>query len=44
VLFGWMGITWYMRTLTYKERARDYVMAARAQGEHPAHHLPPHSA
>jgi len=28
VLFGWMGITWYMRTLTYKERARDYVMAA----------------
>lgn len=32
VLFGWMGITWYMRTLTYKERARDYVMAARAQG------------
>ena len=45
VLFGWMGITWYMRTLTYKERARDYVMAARAQGgEHPAHHLQPHSA
>ncbi|WMC10197.1 ABC transporter permease subunit [Oceanimonas pelagia] len=32
VLFGWMGITWYMRTLTYKEKARDYVMAARAQG------------
>lgn len=32
VLFGWMGITWYMRALTYKERARDYVMAARAQG------------
>ncbi len=34
VLFGWMGITWYMRTLTYKERARDYVMA-RAQGPAP---------
>ncbi|MDP5293726.1 ABC transporter permease subunit [Oceanimonas sp. CHS3-5] len=32
VLFGWMGITWYMRTLTYKEKARDYVLAARAQG------------
>ncbi|WP_116475687.1 ABC transporter permease [Zobellella maritima] len=32
VLFGWMGITWYMRTLTYKEKARDYILAARAQG------------
>ena len=44
VLFGWMGITWYIRDLTYKERARDYEMAAGAQGsEHPAHHLQPHS-
>ncbi|CAH0534205.1 Inner membrane ABC transporter permease protein YejE [Vibrio stylophorae] len=32
VLFGWMGMTWYMRTMTYKEKARDYVMAARAIG------------
>lgn len=32
VLFGWMGLTWYMRTATYKERARDYVLAARALG------------
>jgi microcin C transport system permease protein len=32
VVFGWMGITWTMRTMTYKERARDYVMAARALG------------
>ncbi len=32
VLFGWIGMTWYMRTMTYKEKARDYVMAARAQG------------
>ncbi len=32
VLFGWMGITWSMRTMTYKESAREYVMAARAQG------------
>jgi microcin C transport system permease protein len=32
VLFGWMGITWYMRTLTYREKVRDYVLAARAQG------------
>jgi len=31
-VFGWMGITWTMRTVTYKERARDYVMAARALG------------
>jgi microcin C transport system permease protein len=32
VLFGWMSMTWYMRTATYKEKARDYVMAARALG------------
>ncbi len=32
VIFGWMGITWYMRTTSYKEKARDYVMAARALG------------
>ncbi|WED28360.1 ABC transporter permease subunit [Vibrio sp. DW001] len=32
VLFGWMGITWYMRTMTYKESAREYVLAARALG------------
>ncbi|MDO6707836.1 ABC transporter permease [Photobacterium sp. 1_MG-2023] len=32
VLFGWMGMTWYMRTMTYKEVARDYVMAAKAIG------------
>lgn len=32
VFFGWTGITWYMRTATYKEAARDYVMAARALG------------
>lgn len=30
--FGWTGMTWYMRTATYKEVARDYVMAARALG------------
>lgn len=32
VIFGWMGITWYMRTMSYKEKARDYTMAARALG------------
>jgi microcin C transport system permease protein len=30
--FGWMGTTWTMRTVAYKERARDYVLAARALG------------
>jgi microcin C transport system permease protein len=30
--FGWTSMTWYMRTATYKEVARDYVMAARALG------------
>jgi len=30
--FGWIGITWTMRTATYKERAREYVLAARALG------------
>lgn len=32
VIFGWMGMTWYMRTSTYKEKAREYVAAARAIG------------
>lgn len=32
VLFGWMGITWYMRSMTYKEKSRDYVLSARAIG------------
>ena len=31
-VFGWIGITWTMRTVTYKERARDYVLAAKALG------------
>ncbi len=39
VLFGWMGITWYMRTLTYREKVRDYVLAARAQRDFPAQAL-----
>ena len=32
VIFGWMGMTWYMRTATYKEKAREYVEAAKALG------------
>jgi microcin C transport system permease protein len=31
-IFDWTGITWYVRTLTYKEKARDYVASARAIG------------
>lgn len=30
--FGWTAITWTMRTATYKERAREYVLAAKALG------------
>lgn len=32
VIFGWMGMTWYMRTITYKEKSRDYILAAKALG------------
>ncbi len=30
--FGWTSITWTMRTVTYKEKAREYVIAAKALG------------
>ena len=30
--FSWMGLTWYMRTETYRENSREYVMAARSIG------------
>lgn len=32
VFFGWIGMTWYMRTATYKEKEREYVLAARVTG------------
>ena len=32
VMFGWTAMTWNMRTSTYKEKAREYVNAARAIG------------
>lgn len=32
VLFSWTGITYYMRTATYKEKAREYVHAAQVLG------------
>jgi microcin C transport system permease protein len=35
VAFGWMGMTWYMRSATYKEKERDYVLAARSIGAGP---------
>lgn len=31
-IFGWMGMTWTMRTVTYKEKAREYIIAARVMG------------
>jgi microcin C transport system permease protein len=30
--FGWISMTWIMRTVTYKEKAREYVLAATALG------------
>ena len=30
--FGWLSITWVMRTMTYREKERDYVMAVRSLG------------
>lgn len=32
IAFSWTGMTWYMRTASYRENARDYVLAARAIG------------
>lgn len=32
LLFGWINMTWYLRTVAYKEKARDYVLAARCIG------------
>jgi len=30
--FGWIGITWVMRTMTLKEKEREYILAARSLG------------
>lgn len=32
IAFSWTGMTWYMRTASYRENTRDYVLAARAIG------------
>lgn len=36
IFFGWTSMTWYMRTMTLKEKSREYVLAARALGASPA--------
>jgi len=47
VAFSWMGLTYYMRTGTYKEKARDYAKAAEVIGAGTAriifHHILPNS-
>ncbi len=35
--FGWMGMTYLIRTATMKEKTRDYVAAARVMGAGPLH-------
>ncbi|MBT3386534.1 MAG: ABC transporter permease subunit [Desulfobacula sp.] len=30
--FGWIGITWVMRTMTYKEKEKEYILAMRSLG------------
>jgi len=32
IVFGWSGTTWSMRAMAYRERERDYVLAARSMG------------
>lgn len=34
-IFSWIGATYYMRTATYREKAKDYVAAARLLGASP---------
>lgn len=31
-IFSWIGMTYYLRTATYKEKSRDYIAAARLMG------------
>ena len=42
VLLGWMPMTYLIRTATMREKARDYVSAARAMGAGPLHILARH--
>jgi microcin C transport system permease protein len=45
VLFAWTSMTYYMRSATYREKARDYVAAAQVLGAGPGrvlfHHILP---
>lgn len=41
-LFGWMQMTYFIRTATMKEKTRDYVAAARVMGAGPFHILAHH--
>jgi microcin C transport system permease protein len=45
VAFSWTGMTYYMRSATYREKARDYVAAAQVLGAGPLrvlfHHILP---
>jgi microcin C transport system permease protein len=45
VLFAWTGMTYYLRSATYREKARDYVAAAQVLGAGPGrvlfHHILP---
>lgn len=47
VLFSWTGMTYYMRTATYREKARDYTAAAQIIGASPMriifHHILPNA-
>ncbi len=40
--FGWMGMTYIVRTATMKEKTREYVAAARVMGAGPLHILCTH--
>jgi len=31
-LFGWMSMTWQMRTTTYQEKSKEYIIAAKSLG------------
>jgi len=45
VAFAWTGMTYFMRSATYREKSRDYVAAAQVLGASPArvlfHHILP---
>jgi microcin C transport system permease protein len=47
VAFSWMSMTYYMRTASYKEKAREYVAAAQTLGAGPGriifHHILPNA-